>query len=105
FVAGDGRIRLLVGADLTAEDCEAMAGRMVVPADLSQRLADGLATDDDLTRHRLEVLAWLCRAKRLSIRIALPVDADGRPTPSDGYFHEKIGILRDLDGEGVAFQG
>ena len=105
FIARGGRMRLLAGTDLTREDCEAMAGRIVVPETLAERLVAGLATDDDIARRRLEVLAWLCRTNRLSVRLALPVDADGRPVPADGYFHEKIGVLRDEHGEGVAFQG
>jgi hypothetical protein len=105
FISRGGRIRLLAGIELTEDDCRAMRGRMVVPDALAERLGAGLATDDDITRHRLEVLAWLSQTNRLTIRLALPVDADGHPVPSAGYFHEKIGVLRDADGEGVAFQG
>lgn len=105
FVAGGGRMRMVVGTDLTGDDVEAMAGRVQVPPVLADRLAAQLVPEDDFARHRLEVLAWLVQQRRLFVRIAVPVDADGRPTPGDAYYHEKIGVLRDELGDGVAFQG
>src|SRR5262249_4015081 len=48
------------------------------------------------------------REKRLEIRVAVAVDEHGTPVAPGAavpYFHEKIGILRDHRGDGVAFQG
>jgi len=108
FIAGGGRMRLLVGAELAEEDAEAMRGATEVPAELAARLARSLATADDLERRRLEVLAWLARERRLEVRVAVAVDRDGEPLVGEAqvpYFHEKVGVLRDAFGNGVAFQG
>lgn len=106
FIAGGGRMKLLVGTDLTREDCDAIAGGNAVPESLAARLADGLVPEADLDRHRLEVLAWLAQQRRLFVRVAYPVDDNGDPIAGEiGYFHEKVGVLRDSAGDGVAFIG
>ena len=54
------------------------------------------------------MLAWLVKEGRLEIRVAVAVDEAGVPVaPGEHvpYFHEKIGLLRDHRGDGVAFQG
>jgi hypothetical protein len=108
FIAGGGHMRLVVGTDLTEEDCQAMSGGIAVPDTLADRLAVELVPADDIEQHRLEVLAWLAHTNRLLVKVAIPVDREGRPV-SGGvhapYFHEKIGVLRDRDGEGIVFQG
>ena len=107
FIAGGGTVRLLVGAELTEMDADALQGRGTIPPDLAARLASALVTDDDVDRRRLAVLAWLVRQERLEIKVAVAVDEDGRYLvgDQDPYFHEKIGVLRDEAGDGVAFQG
>lgn len=109
FVAGGGRMRLLAGAQLTDADAHALQGEAGIPQELAERLAAALVTDDEIASERLAVLAWLVREKRLDVRIVVAVDREGRPAPGGtedaGYFHEKIGVLRDARGDGVAFQG
>ncbi len=98
FIHHGGTMRLLCGAELTEEDRDALLGAREVPDSLAKRLAAELVADDELARRRLEVLAFLARERRLEVRIAL---AD----TGDGCFHEKIGVLWDSSGDGVAFQG
>ena len=108
FINGGGRVRLLCGAEITAADRDALLGRTTLDGAFAERLAERLATDDDIERRRLEVLAWLAREGQLEVRIAIAVDDDGNPIvggQQDPYFHEKIGVLRDAYGDGIAFQG
>jgi superfamily II DNA or RNA helicase len=108
FLNGGGTLRLLCGVELTQEDRRALLGQGSLGGALAERLADRLATEDDLVTARLQVLAWMARAGRLQVRIAVPVDAAGLPVvthQNDPYFHEKIGVLHDAAGDGVAFQG
>lgn len=108
FINSGGVIRLLCGAEITPADRNALLNKDVLDEAFARRLAASLVTDDEVARRRLEVLAWLAKEKRLEIRIAIPVDASGQPlTTSNGetYFHEKIGVLRDARGDGIAFQG
>lgn len=107
FVAGVGQMRLLVGAELTKEDAEALSGRSEIPEALAERLASELVPEDEIAQQRLAVLSWLAREGRLVVRVAIAVGEEGRPLVGGDspYFHLKVGVLRDAHGDGVAFQG
>ena len=108
FINGHGTVRLLCGAELRDEDVEALQGNAITNGPLADRLATGLVTSDEVDRRRIEVLAWLIKEGRLTVKIAVAVDAEGKPIVGDGskpYFHEKIGVLRDDAQDAVVFQG
>jgi hypothetical protein len=108
FINGGGTVRLLCGAEISAADRDALLGRTTLDGAFAERLADHLLTDNEVDRRRLEVLAWLAREGRLEVRIAIAIDHQGAPLVGgdiEPYFHEKIGVLRDSHGDGVAFQG
>lgn len=108
FINGGGTLRLLCGAEISAADRDALLGKATLDGAFADTLAHRLVTDNEVDRRRLEVLAWLAREGRLQVRIAVAVDDNGTPIvggANDPYFHEKIGILRDDHGDGVAFQG
>ncbi|MDE0667864.1 MAG: helicase-related protein [bacterium] len=115
FIANDGTVRLLVGARLSPADCAALQGHARLEETLERRLLagdelDGALSEDIVARHRLQVIAWLVRQGRLSIRVGLPCDAGGNPLPAESpeaqhYFHAKWGVLTDAGGDRVAFCG
>ena len=108
FISGGGQVRLLVGAEVAEQDAQALAGATEIPPAFAARLAERLVTADEVASRRLEVLAWLVQEGRLEVRVAVALDDEGRPlVAGEGvpYFHEKIGVLRDSRGDGVAFQG
>jgi superfamily II DNA or RNA helicase len=108
FINGGGTVRLLCGAEISTADRDALLGRVTLDGAFAKRLADRLITESEVDRRRLEVLAWLAREGRLEVRIAIAVDDRGAPLVGgdlEPYFHEKIGVLRDVYGDGIAFQG
>lgn len=108
FVAGGGTMRLLVGAELTPADADALTGATAIPESLAERLASEIVPADEIDRSRLAVLSWLVREGGLIVRVAIAVDGTGRPLVGGGdepYFHLKVGVLRDGHADGVAFQG
>lgn len=108
FVAGGGTARFLIGTEVAEADRDALVGATEVTEELAARLATELVPGDEIARRRLEVLAWLVREGRMELRVAVAVDRSGTPVPPGEhvpYFHEKIGVLRDQRGDGVAFQG
>ena len=110
FIAGGGQMRMLVGAQLTVSDQEALTGAVSLDEVLANRLeiGDDLSSDE-VARNRLQVIAWLIREGRLQIRVGVPCDDDGVPLAGnigyDRYFHSKFGILTDEMGEQVVFSG
>ncbi len=62
----------------------------------------------DRLRKRLEALAWMVARGTLELRVVLPKGPGGLPLPapeSRDYFHPKVGVLTDADGNQVAFNG
>jgi hypothetical protein len=108
FIHGGGTVRLLIGAEVSEADRDALIGAHTLDGAFAAKLASQLVAPDEIAARRLEVLAWLAREGRLDARIAIALDDAGNPLVGgehDPYFHEKIGILRDAAGNGVAFQG
>ncbi len=110
FVAGGGTMRLIVGAELSQPDVDAITSGEPLADVLAARLAadpfgEGVGI---VEKHYLELLSYLARKRRLAIRVGVPVDAEGRPLTyqqSHKYFHTKYGILADSAGDKVAFIG
>ena len=111
FVAGGGSMRLIAGAQLSADDIEALQGRVPLEDALARRLSEQLdLAADAVAEARLQVIAWMVCSGRLEIRIGVPCDDAGSPLPSGaraaaGYFHDKFGVLADDAGDQVAFDG
>ncbi len=112
LIANGGRMRLLVGAQLSREDVEAIEAGYnptdVVANSLGPGLPDPETLTDHLLRARLETLAWLVARERLEIRVVLPKGPSGLPLPAPethDYFHPKVGVFTDAEGHQVAFSG
>lgn len=101
FVGRQGRMRLIVGADLDPEDVKA-----ILRGD-SERLAANLNGEleragswPQSVRDGVTLLAWMVAHGRLEVRVAFRVHGEtGEPLPfgavDDGYVHEKWFILQD----------
>jgi len=93
LVENDGRMRLIVGAQLQPKDrpvLEALAD------DLDENLMD---LDDETLDQQLQLLAWLLREDRLELKIAVPSRGEW------GIFHPKVGVFRDEDENRISFEG
>ncbi len=109
LIQNDGRMRLLVGAQLSEDDVAAIAAGH----SLAERVANLYLTklpdpEDMLIRKRLEALAWMVADGTLEIRVVLPVGPDGQPLPADqahDYYHPKEGVFSDEAGDQIAFSG
>lgn len=110
LISRGGRMRLLVGAQLTEQDVAAILSGIELQDMLVWKfqgmLADPQALADALVLRRLEAMAWLVANDRLDVRVSVEADPQtGMPIASDGYFHSKSGILWDEHGDAVAFVG
>lgn len=109
LIQNGGRMRLLVGADLSEQDVEAIQQGYDLKTRLTERLLERFTDPQDaLLRQRLEVLAWMVAEGTLEIKVVLPRDEHGLPIPapqSEEYYHSKTGILTDAQGDQVGFIG
>lgn len=104
LIQNGGSMRLLVGAQLSPEDADAI--QRGEEAALAQPMLAGLADlADALVRQRVEALAWLVANGRLAIKVVVQEDEHGRAQAGPGYFHEKGGVFEDIAGDRVAFTG
>ncbi len=110
LIRAGGMMRLLVGAQLSEDDVEAIRrGEARLEEVTTERLVELLTEpEDQLARRRLEALAWMVAAGTLQIRVVLPRGPDGHPLAAkdaEAYFHVKWGIFTDRLGDRVAFSG
>lgn len=110
LIHNQGYMRLLVGAELSEADIEAMRQgyrqREDVLAERMLRLLP-IPTNEQL-KQRLDALTWMVANGTLDIKVMLQLDAHGFPIPGavdDDYFHTKGGIFTDAEGNQVTFIG
>ena len=108
LIANEGRMRLLVGAQLSEEDVEAVSRGESLKGKIEAAMSGKLDTADDLIRKRLEALAWMVAQGTLEIRVVLPRGRNGQPLPAaeaEEYYHPKEGVFVDADDHKVGFSG
>ena len=106
LVRNGGRMRLIVGCTLAPPEIEAIEkGEQL--RDLVERHLTNLplAPPDPASSDALELLAWMVARGHLDVKVAVPCDANSRPIPADGIFHEKAGIIEDRGGGKIAWNG
>jgi superfamily II DNA or RNA helicase len=110
LIQNGGTMRLLVGAELSEDDVEAIRDGEELDKVLRDKFLDSPELFEEALRgpkkQRLEALAWMVAEGTLDIRVVVPKGPDGLPVVSDeSYFHVKNGVFRDAEGNEVAFQG
>ena len=106
LVRNGGRMRLVVGCTLDRPEIEAIEKGEHLRNLVEQRLTSlPLAPPDSDSAHALELLAWMVGGGILDVKVAVPCDTNGKPTPADGIFHEKSGIIEDRAGGRIAWTG
>lgn len=109
LIQNGGHMRLLVGADLNEQDVEAIQQGHDLKERVTQRMLERFPDPQDaLMKERLAVLAWMIAEGMLEIKVALPRDEHGLPLPASltqDYYHAKLGIFTDAEGNQVGFSG
>ena len=104
FVGREGKMRLIVGADLEPSDVKAIldgdAKRLA--AQLNEELEEPIEWPEDI-RNGVTLLGWMVAQGYLEVRVAFRTHGKtGEPLPfddkSDGYVHEKWFLMHDAFG-------
>jgi len=100
FIKNEGKIRLLIGATLSTDDYDNFL-KGYKQKELNEKIGTFLIEDikkfeTDLYNLRLDSISWLIAHNRLDIKIGIR---------EEGIFHDKIGILKDLENNKVVFTG
>jgi hypothetical protein len=109
LIQNGGRMRLLVGADLSEDDVEAIQQGYDLKERMTQRLLERFPDPQDaMMNERLQALAWMVAEGTLEIKVVLPCDERGLPRPASvaqDYYHPQSGLFTDAEGDQVAFTG
>ncbi len=111
FTNSDGRMRLVVGADLAPQDVAAIleGDRLRLEARLCKELEDPENWPDEVTRG-VSLLAWMVARGNLDVKVAFRIHGTtGKPIPidsaEDGYVHEKWAVFTDREGNRIYISG
>ncbi len=112
LIHNNGTMRLLVGAELSEQDVEAIKQgydlRQTISQAMLAQFPGATLTLDGALQQRLEALAWMVANGALDIKVVLPLDLNGFPIPGNvahDYYHTKKGIFTDAAGNQVGFVG
>ena len=106
LVRNSGHMRLVVGCTLPPDEIEAIEKGEKLRDRVERHLQErSLAPPDPSAADALELLAWMVEHGHLDVKVAVPCDAERRPIPADGIFHEKAGIVTDRAGDRLAWNG
>ena len=109
FIAGNGKMRLLVGAQLSQKDVDAITQGETIDSVIAKRILEdpGLSGAQAISSVPHKVIAWMIKENRLEIKVGVPY-RDGKyltQEESGKYFHTKHGLFVDALGNEVAFEG
>jgi superfamily II DNA or RNA helicase len=102
FLENDGEMKLIVGAFANEKDVNAIKAGVEQPEEIVERSAIKQLDDvtDEFVRDHVAALGWMVAKRKLQVKFALVLDEK-----SDFIFHQKIGILEDLEGNRISFSG
>lgn len=112
LIRNGGRVDLVTGAMFRREDVEAIREAYENPERVLEKamLRELDNIENEFVKDHVRALGWMVANKRLCIKVAVVIDKDEYPLDSksverEGIFHQKVGILEDLDGNRISFSG
>ncbi len=107
-----GKMRLIVSPKLSMDDVNAIMRANENPKDIIEKamIKEIEDIEDDFQRDHVNALSWMIAKGLLQIKIAYVYNDLGKPLTANeiensGLFHQKIGILKDLEGDVITFSG
>jgi len=112
IIKNGGAMKLIVSPRLSKDDLDAiLSSRKDYEEIIENRLILELdQLEDEFIKDHVAALGWMVANKRLHIKVAVVYDDNGEPLPCEDVeqttlFHQKVGILRDTDGNTLSFSG
>ena len=112
FIANGGKMRLITSPRLNGEDIEIV--KKIVDNDASLNPSDfGLDLDNlenEFEKNHVKALGWMLASGLLEMKLAVVFNEDGTICDNEtisekGLFHQKVGVLKDTDGNEMSFSG
>lgn len=112
LIRNGGSMKLIVSPKLNKDDLKTILNAYEHPEKyIEKKMLEELENfDDGFIRDHIFALGWMIANKKLEIKIAIVHNDKGVPLTCEeiqnsGIFHQKIGILKDLEGNIISFSG
>lgn len=112
LIRNGGSVKLVTSARFRREDIQAIREACENPERVLEKamLEELDNLENEFVKDHVRALAWMVAKKRLKIKVAIVLDENDCPLDSKeienkGMFHQKVGILEDLDGNQISFSG
>jgi superfamily II DNA or RNA helicase len=112
FILNGGEMDLIASAKLSSSDVEAIKQGELQPQKVISEsfIQDLQGVAEEFVKDHVRALAWMVAHKKLTIKIAIPLDEhkeplDEKAVQESAIFHQKVGILLDKDGCIISFSG
>jgi len=112
FIKNGGVMRIITSPILSSDDVEIIEKLIEKKGKIkSKDLGLDLdALEDVFISDHVKAFGWLLSAGKIDVRLAILLGDDNKPVTKDkllsaGLFHQKIGILTDLEGNHISFSG
>lgn len=112
FIVNGGRMRLITSPRLNKEDIDIV--KKIVTDDASLKPSDfGIDLnnlENEFERNHVKALGWMLASDLLEMKLAIVFNDDGSICDNEtisekGLFHQKVGILKDTEGNEMSFSG
>ena len=110
FIANGGKMRLITSPRLNGEDIEIV--KKIVDNDSSLNVSDfGIDLnnlENEFEKNHVKALGWMLASGLLEMKLAVVFNEDGTICDNEtisekGLFHQKVGVLKDADGNEMSF--
>lgn len=112
FIKNGGIIRLITSPILSSEDAYIIEQLMEKTGDIKgcDLGLDLYSLEDALISDHVKAFGWLLSKGKIDIRLAILIDDRNKPITKEkilsaGLFHQKIGLLSDIEGNHISFSG
>lgn len=112
FIKNGGIMRLITSPILSTDDVAIIEQLIEKTGEIkSKELGlDLIALEDTLISDHVKAFGWLLASGKIDVHLAILLGDDNKPITKEkilsaGLFHQKIGILTDMEGNHISFSG
>lgn len=112
LIKNGGTMKLIVSPNLSKKDLEIIIESYKDPEKYIEKLMleELERLEEEFVRDHVFALGWMIANKKLEIKVAMMYDNEGNPLSYEdvqemGIFHQKVGIIKDSEGNTITFSG
>ncbi|OGO64591.1 MAG: hypothetical protein A2029_02730 [Chloroflexi bacterium RBG_19FT_COMBO_47_9] len=112
LIKNGGDMKLVISPKLSKDDIDVILSSQIQTNKILEDnfLKELDKIENDFERDHVAALGWMIANNRLHIKVAIPLNTIGIPyayidIDQNGLFHQKVGILKDNNGDIISFSG